>query len=147
MNLKIWELLLSKPLIAALTAMFSAQILKMFFPLIKGAGVDMKKFVSYGDIPSSHTAFIVAVTVSIGFQDGWKSSLFALAVVVSCIIIYDIIKLRKTVELNMIMTRKLMESNDLPLEDDIPQFKGHSQIEIIAGAVWGVCCAVLIYLI
>jgi len=140
-------MLFSKPLIAALSAMFSAQIFKMFLPLIRGKTIDLKKFVSYGDIPSAHTAFIISVTVSIGFQDGWKSSMFALAAVVASIIIYDIIKLRRTVELNMTMTRRLMEAGNIPLEKNIPQFKGHSLIEVIAGGIWGIACAVLVYCI
>lgn len=146
MDLKVWEIFISKPVLAALIAQLSSQIFKIFIPLFKGKPPDLRKFLNYGDIPSAHTAFIAAVSISIGLEQGWKSPLFALAGVVASILIYDIIKLRKTVELNMKMTRKLMEKNILPITDRIPQFKGHTGIEVIAGAVWGTMCAFLVSL-
>lgn len=147
MDLKVWEIFISKPFLAAVIAQASSQVFKIFLPVFKGKLPDIRKIADYGGLPSAHTAFIVGVTVGVGLQDGWKSSLFALAFVVACILIYDIIKLRKTVELNLKMTSLLMEKSKLPLEKDIPQFKSHSLLEVVVGALWGAACAAIIFVL
>ena len=147
MDFKFWEILLAKPFVAAIFAQLSSQVFKIFLPLFEGKPPDIKRFLNYGDIPSAHTAFIVGVTVCIGLQEGWRSPILALAVVVAGILIYDIIKMRKTVELNLKMTIRLMEANRLPLEKDLPQFKGHSLLEVIVGGLWGAGCAIVVMLV
>jgi uncharacterized protein len=144
MDFKVWEIFISKPIIAALFAQISSQVFKVFLPMFEGKPPDIRKFADYGGIPSAHTAFIVAVTIAIGLKDGWKSSLFALASVIAAILIYDIIKMRKAVEINLKMTRKLMEEHRFPIQEKIPQFKGHTILEVAAGGIWGVLCAIIV---
>lgn len=141
------KVFLNKPFLAAIIAQLTSQVFKIFLPLFKGKPPDIRKFVDYGDIPSAHTAFIVGVTVGIGLETGWNSSLFGLAVVVAGILIYDIIKLRKTVEINITLTKLLAKKNKISVPKNIPQFKGHSITEVVAGGIWGTVCAVIIYFI
>lgn len=145
MNFNILEVFLSKPFLAAIIAQMTAQIFKIFLPLFKGKKPDVMMFFSYGDMPSAHTAFIIGVTFGVGLQEGWNSSLFAFAVVVTSIIIYDIIKLRTAVEVNLKYTRRLMEHNGLPLDEKMPQFKGHSLVEVLSGAAWGILWVIIVF--
>jgi len=78
-DFRVWEILLNPPLVAALSAMASSQLFKALKPLAKGRMPDLRKIADYGGWPSSHTAFIVACTVSVGIVEGFRSSLFALA--------------------------------------------------------------------
>jgi uncharacterized protein len=146
MDYKFWELFLSRPLMAALIAQLSSQVFKVFLPLFEGKPPDIRKFADYGGIPSAHTAFLVGVTIGIGLKDGWGSSLFAIASVIAAILIYDIIKMRKAIEVNLHMTKKLMELHKLPIEEKIPQFKGHSIVEVAVGGIWGALCAIIVSL-
>jgi len=145
MNFNILEVFLSKPFLGAIIAQMSAQIIKIFIPIFRGKKPDAMNFFSYGDIPSAHTAFIVGVTFGIGLQEGWSSSIFALAVVVTSIIVYDIIKLRTAVEINLKYTEKLMEENKLPMDEKMPQFKGHSMFEVATGAAWGILWVIIVF--
>ncbi|CAI0627240.1 unnamed protein product [Linum tenue] len=40
-------------------------------------------------MPSSHSATVSALTVAIGFQEGFGGSVFAAALILSCIVMYD----------------------------------------------------------
>ncbi len=144
MDFKVWNIFVSKPIIAALGAQISSQVFKIFLPVFKGGRPDAKKFLNYGDFPSAHTAFVVAVVISIGLEVGWGSSIFALGGVIASILIYDIIKMRKTIEINIKLTKKLMAEHNLPIIEKIPQFKGHTYMEVIAGGIWGVICAIIV---
>lgn len=144
---EIWMIFINKPLISALIAQVSSQIFKIFLPLFRGGKINIKKFMHYGDIPSAHTAFIASLTFSIGFNSGWGSPLFAGAVVISGIVIYDILKLRKAVEISLTNTKTLMDKEGLKPEKKSPQFKGHSPVEVITGIIWGLIIAVVIQII
>lgn len=147
MDLEIWKIFLNKPAMAALIAQVSSQIFKIFLPLFKGKKPELKKFTHYGDIPSAHTAFIIALSFSIGFNEGWDSPLFAICGVITGIIIYDILKLRTAVEVSLEISRKIMKKDNITLDKKIPQFKGHTTLEVVTGIIWGLIVSILIQLI
>ncbi len=144
---EVWKIFINAPLMSALIAQVSSQIFKMFLPLFQGKGINFKKFTHYGEIPSAHTAFITALTISIGFNEGWGSPLFAICGVVSGIIIYDILKLRTAVEISLETSKRFMEKENITYERKIPQFKGHYPVEVITGIGWGIIVAILIQII
>jgi hypothetical protein len=141
MDVKIWELVLNKPLMAALSAQLSSQVFKVFLPVFRGKPPDLTKIADYGGIPSAHTAFISGVTIAIGLTQGWTSPLTALAGVLSGILIYDILKMRKAVEISLAMGEKALKNAGLEPDEKSPQFKGHSVVEVVAGIAWGTLCA------
>ncbi len=140
----IWKIFINEPLMSALIAQVSSQIFKIFLPLFKGKKLSITKFMHYGDIPSAHTAFIVALTFSIAFNQGWDSPLFAICVVIAGIVIYDILKLRTAVEVSLDTTRKIIDKEGIEVKKNIPQFKGHSPIEVITGIIYGILVAVIV---
>ena len=144
LHFKFWHILLYKPFLAALLAQQSAQLFKVLSPLFQRRAPDPRRYFDYGGLPSAHTAFVVGITVSIGVETGWHSPMAALAVVVASIVIYDTVKLRKAVEVNLVMTKELYGNTGLPVACGLPQFKSHSVGEIIAGAAWGALCAIAV---
>ncbi len=142
-----WKLFVNETFMAAIIAQLSSQVFKMFLPLFRGKGINISKFTNYGDMPSAHTAFIVAATFSLAFNYGWDSPLFALGVVVSGIIIYDIIKLRTAVEISLTVSKEIVNKENIKLDKNIPQFKGHTPVEVIAGIVWGIVVAIIVRIV
>ena len=141
-DFRVWQIILNPPLIAALAAMASSQVFKALKPLFKGKLPDLRKVVDYGGWPSSHTAFIVACTVSVGIVEGFRSSLFAVALVVACILVYDILKMRRVVALDGREIERLLERAAMSRAERPPQFEGHSLAEVVAGVVWGCAWAI-----
>jgi acid phosphatase family membrane protein YuiD len=136
-DFRFWELVLNPALIASLGAMASSQAFKTLKPIAVGKAPDLRKFVDYGGWPSSHSAFIAACAASIGIVEGFRSSAFALAGVVASMLIYDILKMRRVVDLDGREIDRLLDLAGLERREKPPQFRGHSQGEVIAGIAWG----------
>ena len=87
-----------------------------------------------GGMPSSHTACYLAMSLMIGFIEGFNSTLFALAVCTLVIIIYDAANVRYAVgeqgkALNEIIEKK------------IKVIEGHTVFQILVGGLMGVVVA------
>ncbi|KAK4795655.1 hypothetical protein SAY86_027981 [Trapa natans] len=50
---------------------------------------DSRKMLGSGGMPSSHSATVMALAVSIALQEGVGGSSFAIAIVLACIVMYD----------------------------------------------------------
>ena len=135
---------LSFVLVSAVGVQVLCQVFKVFYYSAKIRKLDARYFVSAGGMPSSHSAFVTALTVAIGLVRGVRSELFAVAFVFSVVVMYDAFRLRGTVERHSKVLAKL--SNLLPETErvDIPQMVGHSLGEIAVGmAVGGGLCVLL----
>jgi acid phosphatase family membrane protein YuiD len=94
-------------------------------------------FVSAGGMPSAHSAFVTALTVSVGLWDGFASSVFAVACVFSVITIYDALRLRGAVEHHARILAKLAAKHpDVPA-GALNTRLGHTLPEIVAGVLTG----------
>jgi acid phosphatase family membrane protein YuiD len=100
-----------------------------------------------GGMPSAHSAFVTALSVSIGIHNGFASELFALAFVFSVIIIYDSIRLRGAVQKNSEIIGRLLRLIPEKERIDAPRYVGHSLAEIIVGMIVGGLWAVLASLV
>jgi uncharacterized protein len=146
-DFRIWDVIFNPALIAALAAQVSSQLFKVVKPVFGGGRPDMGKLTDYGGFPSAHTAFIAACAASLGITEGFRSGIFALAAVVAAILIYDIVKLRKTVALNARETDRLLEDRKLARLEKLPQFRAHSIGEVLGGIAWGIAWAMLVGLV
>ncbi|CAA7402098.1 unnamed protein product [Spirodela intermedia] len=129
------------PLLSAFLAFAVAQFLKVFTTWYKEKRWDSKRLIASGGMPSSHSATVAALAVAIGLRDGVGASSFALAVVLSVIVMYDAsgIRLhagRQAELLNQIVCEFPPEhplSNVRPLREPL----GHTPFQVVAGAVLG----------
>ena len=64
----------------AITAWFAAQVIKVLIDLAIRRRSSWSALISSGGMPSSHSAFVCALAVSMGIAYGWHSPLFALDV-------------------------------------------------------------------
>lgn len=122
-----------------------AQILKVAFVFIKDKKFDFTRFVGSGGMPSSHSAFIVALAVTLGRLHGWNSSYFAIALAISLIVMYDAAGVRRAAGKQAKVLNKMIYSfNDLiEFEGRLKELIGHSPIEVFAGALLGIIVALL----
>ncbi len=56
---------------------------------------DFSRFFGAGGMPSTHSALSVSVAVSIGYREGWDSTLFALASVFAIVVMADAAGVRR----------------------------------------------------
>lgn len=131
------------PIIAALIA----QGLKLALDGIKG-NFDVKHFLSeYGGMPSSHTAFVIALATMIALREGFSSSAFAISLIMALIIIRDAIGFRRTLgrqskALNHIV-RELAEEKKREHLPKLTEEVGHNPLEVLVGGLIGLSISLL----
>lgn len=143
----VWKILANPAAVSAILAQLSAQLFKVLRPIASGKRPQVSRLSEYGGFPSGHTAFITGVTAAAGFTQGFDSGLFAVAAVTAAILIYDILKQRRAVDLTMQATRLLLDKNGLQWPHEPPQFKAHSPAEVLGGAIWGILVALVVCLL
>uniref|UniRef100_A0A453C9D8 Uncharacterized protein n=1 Tax=Aegilops tauschii subsp. strangulata TaxID=200361 RepID=A0A453C9D8_AEGTS len=50
---------------------------------------DARQFIASGGMPSSHSATVTALAVSVGIQEGFRSATFATSVILACVVMHD----------------------------------------------------------
>ena len=126
--------------IAAAVAWFIAQALKILISFIENKKIDWSLATASGGMPSSHTSFVIAATTMIGRKEGVESSIFALAVVLSVVVMYDAMNVRRAVghigqTLNQIIDN--FNKTGKVNVDNVKEILGHSPIQVLAGFILG----------
>lgn len=131
----------------ALLAWFIAQLIKFLLELLLNRHLDMKRFVTSGGMPSSHSAFVVAGTTALGRLYGISDPLFALAVMLSAVVMYDACNVRRSAgDTAMLVNQLLAHVEKLTAEDfadDLKIIMGHTPLQVAAGAILGVAVGFL----
>lgn len=140
-------------LIAPIISFFAAQGIKFLIKITKNKKLETIDFFAYSDMPSSHTATIISMATIILLKEGFRSPLFAMAVIVSAIVITDAMRLRSYVGLNSKAINSLMKRSEDKKEIGAIEHKelqekiGHKPKDILAGALIGSIISVLVWLI
>ncbi|KAF4346101.1 hypothetical protein F8388_020372 [Cannabis sativa] len=153
------------PLLSAFLAFALAQFLKLFTTCpepynLQEAGIssillgrykekrwDSRRMLGSGGMPSSHSATVTSLAVTIGLHEGTGGPAFAIAVVLACVVMYDASGVRlhagqQAELLNQIVCELPPEhpvSNVRPLRDSL----GHTPLQVVAGAILGCVVALL----
>ena len=76
-------------IIVPLITWFVIQTFKVLWDLITTKKFNFKRILGAGGMPSSHSAIVMVLTVMTGREVGFDSYIFALALVFSCVVMYD----------------------------------------------------------
>lgn len=109
--------------------------------------IDFGRFFGAGGMPSTHSALAMSVAVSIGYREGWETSLFAIALVVTIIVMADAAGVRRaTGEQAKVLNKIIIEFFDeIKIRDRrLREFIGHTPFEVIVGAFIGFVIATVI---
>ncbi len=137
----------SASLISAALVQVICQLFKVVFYSIKDRKLQMRYLFSAGGMPSAHSAFVTALSLSIGLRLGFASEHFTVASVFSIIIIYDSFRLRGTVQRHAQLLQRMMKNFPEERETKLNLMVGHSPAETLAGIGAGALFALLIYIL
>ncbi len=131
------ELLDNQLLFWSLFSCISAQILKIVFYFFSVGELRFGIVFETGGMPSSHSALITSLTSGLGLSLGFDDPIFALAVGISLIVMYDASGVRRSAGLQAKEINRL--SNNL---DETPTLKlketlGHTKLEVFVGSILG----------
>ncbi len=96
--------------------------------------------IGYGGLPSNHSAIVSSMAALIALKEGIGNPVFGLAVTLAFIVMLDASSLRKQVGKQATAINNLTKSLT-PRPADLRERMGHTPIEILAGAITGVCIA------
>ena len=130
------------PLIASILSMVISQAIKLITMILTGRKLNIMSLTRSGGMPSSHSALITAITLSIGLKNGFNSSHFFLAVALSLVVIYDARGIRHTVGKHArILNQTILTDGATQLNEQT----GHTFPEIIAGISIGIIISLALY--
>jgi len=131
----------------SITAWFIAQLLKVIFVLISQKKVDFTRLIGSGGMPSSHSAFVVALMTSVGKKLGLDSPEFAITFVLAMIVMYDASGVRQATGQQAKILNRIIEhwGEDDPkfVEERLKELIGHTKFEVLVGALLGAAIALI----
>ncbi|HET7011849.1 MAG TPA: divergent PAP2 family protein [Anaerolineales bacterium] len=134
-------------LIAALVAWILAQVAKLPVEYARSRQWNWALLFRAGGMPSSHSALVAATAHGIGLTAGFATPLFALAVAIAMIVIYDATDIRrqagKHAEIINTIINDLVEGHPLR-QEQLREVLGHSPGEALVGTLMGVALAQLL---
>lgn len=138
--------------LAFIAGWFFSQSAKLVAGLIQKKGkIKFSDFVYYmtksGGMPSGHTASFVAFDTVLGLLYGFDTPVFALAVCMTIIIIYDAVNVRFAVGEHGRLLNEIAVSDNNPKTNPQKIIEGHTIPQVIVGALLGIGIGIVLYLI
>ena len=136
----------NKVLIAALLGWVIAQILKFIWVLITEKKIDISRITGSGGMPSSHSAFVSSMTTAVGITEGFGSAEFAIAFVISFIVMYDASGVRKAAGDQAKVINDLQEMLHAEVPVYLKELLGHTRLEVVVGCLLGIAITLCMFL-
>lgn len=138
------ELLANQVLCAAVVAWAIAQVTKTIINALLSRSFSPERLIGSGGMPSSHTSAIMAMSTGVGLTMGFSTPTYALAAIISGVVMYDASGVRRNVGLqaeviNNIL-REVFEEKHFG-EEQLKELVGHKPTEVIVGAILGIVVA------
>lgn len=129
-----------------------AQIIKTIIHLILTKKFVAERLIGSGGMPSCHSATVCALTTSVIINEGIHSPFFAIAAILSIIVMYDAMGVRRETGIQAKVLNELTEviekmGSDLSNDEKLKEFVGHTPIQVFVGAVLGVIVALIYCLV
>lgn len=116
------------PIIIPFIAILAAEIAKVSIDLMKKR--HKARFINPGGMPSGHSAFVGSLVVVVAYREGVDSTAFMIAAVIALIVMYDAVTLRFESGRH---AKAINKHHKEKLEESL----GHTELEVIVGALFG----------
>lgn len=140
-------LLDNRILLAAFFAWLIAQVSKTIYELIRQRKLHIGRLVSSGGMPSSHSALVTGLATATGRVDGVGSSMFAIALVLAAIVMYDAAGVRRAVSIQARILNQMIDEafQGKPFaEKRLRELIGHTPIQVFVGGLLGIGIGLLL---
>ena len=131
-----------------------AQILKTLIHMWVTKSFVPERMVGDGGMPSSHSATVMALVTATGINYGGGSYQFALAGIMALIVMHDAMGVRRETGIQAKVLNSMMDfftdmGKEMPVEEKLKEFVGHTPLQVCMGAILGVIigfavCAIMV---
>ena len=134
---------------SAVAGWFVAQVLKTIIHLILTKNFVAERLVGSGGMPSSHSATVCALTTAILMQLGPSSPEFAISVILSIIVMHDAMGVRRETGIQAKVLNEMIKlfndmGSDMPPQDKLKEFVGHTPLQVLIGGLLGITIAIIL---
>jgi acid phosphatase family membrane protein YuiD len=142
-----YEIINNKAIVIPVIAWFTAQCIKTIILSIRSRRIVVRRFFGSGGMPSSHAAFVVSLATVTGLNNGIDSNIFAITLALAFVVMFDAAGVRRAAGKQAAVINKLLHHQDITwdtpdgkphLDMILKELLGHTPLEVIAGAAWGV---------
>lgn len=146
------ELFSNKPLVCAGASWALAQIIKTIIHLILTRKFVAERLIGSGGMPSCHSAAVCALTTAILIEYGPGEPFFAIAVIMSIVVMYDAMGVRRETGIQATVLNEMIGifaklGNEIKAEDRLKEFVGHTPFQVLIGGILGIAFACLYCLV
>lgn len=146
------ELVHNEILMSAGLSWALAQVIKTIIHLILTKKFVAERLIGSGGMPSCHSATVCALTTSVIINEGIHSPFFAIAAILSIIVMYDAMGVRRETGIQARVLNELTQviekmGSDLSNDEKLKEFVGHTPIQVFVGAILGIIIALIYCLV
>jgi acid phosphatase family membrane protein YuiD len=127
-------------------ACLAAQAIKILIGTIRLRRFDFRWLIGTGGMPSTHAAGVTALSIAVGFETGFGSPMFAIAVAFTVITLFDAQGVRRWSGRQAQVLNKMLEDMYFQRriqEKRLKELLGHTPLEVLAGMGVGLFVAVM----
>ena len=120
---------------------FAIQKFKVIYDLVTTNKFNFKRIMGAGGMPSSHSAIVTGLATLIGKYEGVDTPIFALALIVAFVVMYDACGVRRAAGKQAALLNKIVETPGLSgvqVSERLVEVLGHTPTQVIVGALIGV---------
>lgn len=117
------------------------QIFKVVTDLVINRKLNVKRLIGAGGMPSSHSAVVTSLAVCIGQQYGFDSGIFAISLIMACVVMYDAAGIRRAAGKQARIINKILDTPGLTtgeVQEKLIEALGHTPIQVFVGAILGI---------
>ena len=135
---------------SGLAAASIAQLIKVITYLCTHKKINFKIFTSTAGIPSSHTAGVIALSTSVAIIEGITSTVFAVSLGFSFVIMQDAAGLRRAAgktaaTLNRLVDEFVQKNHEVKPYEALKELLGHTPLEVFCGMILGIIVPFVIH--
>ena len=142
----ILQLLNNQILVNSLLAWAAAQIIKTILYAAVHRQIDIHRLFGDGGMPSGHSATVTAMATTAALEYGLDSPIFAITAIFGIIVMHDAMGVRREAGKHAEVLNNLIASlnKDVPPEEVLKEFLGHTPLQVCFGALLGFGVALLL---
>lgn len=138
----IYDIITNEVFLTVAIAFITCQLIKLVTKSYEHGKFYLKGLIEDGGMPSTHTTSVVALSVSVGFVEGFVSTLFLVVAAFSLVVMRDAMGIRHNVDL---LTKKVNENAERQKLKPLSLISGHTRTQVTAGLVLGIVVSIIVH--
>ena len=149
------DFLNNKIILVPIAAWFIAQVFKILIHALVEKEIRIERLFGDGGMPSGHSATVVSLVVMCGWGMGFDSAVFAIATMMSIIVMHDATGVRREAGKHAQIIKQMAEiingmfagENEEVRTAKLKEFIGHTHMQVIMGGILGGIVGILTIII